>query len=60
VSGQQYDRQIPDPRELPIRQIPGGVPGGGMVTLGIDSCIELINFSTRPSTYYSHFASEMK
>ena len=34
-----YERQIPDPRELSIGQIPGGVPGGGMVTPGIDSCI---------------------
>ena len=32
-------RQIADPRELSIGQIPGGVPGGGMVTPGIDSCI---------------------
>jgi hypothetical protein len=24
-----YDRQIPDPRELSIRKIPGGVSGGG-------------------------------
>ena len=24
-----HERQIPDPRELSIRQIPGGVPGGG-------------------------------
>jgi hypothetical protein len=24
-----YERQIPDPRELSIGQIPGGVPGGG-------------------------------
>ena len=34
-----YERQIPGPRELSIGQIPGGVPGGGMVTPGIDSCI---------------------
>ena len=34
-----YERQIPDPRELSIGKIPGGVPGGGMVTPGIDSCI---------------------
>jgi hypothetical protein len=33
-----YERQIPDPRELSIGQIPEGVPGG-MVTPGIDSCI---------------------
>jgi hypothetical protein len=36
-----YERQIPDPRELSIGQIPGGIPGG-MVTPGIDSCITLI------------------
>ena len=24
-----YERQIPDPRELSIGKIPGGVPGGG-------------------------------
>ena len=37
-----YDRQIPDPRELSIKQIPGDVPGG-MVTTGIDSCITVNN-----------------
>ena len=38
-----YERQIPDPREMSIRQIPGGVPaGGGIVTPGIDSCIKPI------------------
>ena len=30
-----HERRIPDPHELSIKQI----PGGGMVTPGIDSCI---------------------
>jgi hypothetical protein len=51
-----YERQIPDPCELSIGQIPGVSRGGGMVTPGIDSCIILNINSILNALQYSEYA----